>query len=198
MEKRGSRRKEVKPKTEDLFEEELDTKITDQEQDSIEETEEDEPLFEDTIEKKSPEFYSDEALTELDTSTYEALCLYNKHVRKNRLRTRKATIPFKYVYCEKGSMPEEDQEMVPFRKVRMTRTKNRGTPISLNIKDSKNWVHMKGIWDDGTELRIPEVMIDRINELAEPKYKQVKYPDGSSATVLDYMDNKYSVQIIMR
>ena len=188
MEKRGTRRKVEKPETNDSFEEDIVESAPQEEK----------PLFEDMIEKKAPEFYSDEALAELDTSTYEALCLYNENVRKNRMRTRKTTIPFKYVYCEKGSMPEEDEEMVPFQKVRLTRTHNRGTPISLNIKDSKEWVHLKGVWEDGAEVRIPEIMVDRINELAEPKYKQVKYPDGSSATVLDYMDNKYNAQIIMR
>jgi hypothetical protein len=175
MERARGRKKMKEPvKQEDLFEEEV--------------------VIPKVKKKELPEFPTDEELSYWKTDTYEEILAYNEAVRKNRMRTRKATIPFKFVMCEKDKMPED---IIPMRKVRMTRSSQRGTPISINLKDAKNYVHLQGVWDDGAEDYIPECMINRINELAEPKYKQVKYPDGSHATVLDYMDNKYAVQIMM-
>ena len=131
-----------------------------------------------------------EELDEMPLKTYEDYLAYNKLVRKRRRALRKRDVEF--LYCP--------IDLVPRRKVKLTRTSNRGLPININMRKLEHAVWFKSPkhgFKDGETVEIPECLIDKINDLSEPVYKQVKYPDGSHSTVLDYMDNKYSCQILM-
>lgn len=141
------------------------------------------------ITKPTKSYPSLEDLENMPLQKYEDYLAYNDAVRLRRKYTRKKDVPFLYA-------PED---LVPMRKVRITRTSNRGKPIHINIRKTKYAVWFKSPpkgYADGEEIMMPECMIEEINKLAEAKYKQVKYPDGSHETVLDYWDNKYSVQTI--
>jgi len=142
--------------------------------------------------KKSSESLTIDDIQDMPLETAEDYFAYNDAVRAYRKRTRmkdgKYKLPFKYI----------PHELVQCVNVKMTRTKNRGRPISINLRCSKEWIHVKGYYKDGEETRIPFCMVNRINDLAEPKYKQVTYQDGSYSTELDYMDNKYNCQVIYK
>lgn len=143
------------------------------------------------IETQDPYPTDYEKIQDLPLDTYEDYVRYNECVRRRRKRTRKVDLPYKYA----------PHEVVHMTKVRLTRTKHRGNPININLRCTKNWVKMESPlegYKDGEEVMIPTCFVDRINEMAEPKYKQIKYPDGSSSTVLDYWDNKYNAQVMLR
>lgn len=132
-----------------------------------------------------------EELEQMPLKKYEDYLAYNDAVRQRRKFTRTKDVD--YIYAP--------LDVIPCKKVRITRTSNRGKPINLNLRKLQHAVWFrspKGGYKDGDEIDLPVCLIDEVNNLSEPKFKQVKYPDGSHETVLDYWDNKYSVQTIHR
>ena len=131
-----------------------------------------------------------EELAAMPLNTHEDYLAYNEAVRNRRRVTRKKDVEYLYAPLDK----------VKCHKVRVTRTHNRGQPIHLNLRklDKAVWYRTpKPGLADGAEVELPECIINDVNKLAEPKYKQITYPDGSFETVLDYWDNKYSCQVVM-
>lgn len=140
--------------------------------------------------KEEKKFMSLEELDAMPLEKYEDYLAYNEEVRKRRKALRKKEAEF--LYCP--------LELVPCQKVRITRTTNKNLPIHLNFrkKDCAVWFQSpKDGFKHGEEVMLPECLIDDINHLEIPVYKQVVYPDGSHNTVLDYMDNKYACQTVM-
>lgn len=141
------------------------------------------------VEEKPKSCPTLEDLESMPLKTYEDYKNYNKAVRQRRKFTRQKDVEYLYAPLD----------LVPCKKVRITRTSNRGKPININLRKLEYaiWFRSpKGGYKDGDEILLPTCLIDEINNLSEPKYKQVKYPDGSHETVLDYWDNKYSVQTL--
>ena len=137
----------------------------------------------------SKSYASLEDLDDMPLDTHEDYKAYNEAVRRRRRVLRKKDVDFLYAPIE----------VLNCIKCRITRTRNRGQPIKINRKYLKEaiWFQSpRGGFKDGEEVMVPDCMVDIINGFAEPKYKQVLYPDGSHETVLDYMDNKYSCQIM--
>jgi len=131
-----------------------------------------------------------EELEEMPLDTHEDYKRYNDAVRQRRRSLRVKDVEFLYAPLDK----------VKCTKATITRTNNRGKPIKINLRKLKHAVWFQSPKDgfkDGEEIVIPECLINEINKIAEPKYRQEKYPDGSHATVLDYWENKYNVQPIM-
>lgn len=131
-----------------------------------------------------------EELDDMPLLTHEDYKKYNEAVRARRKALREKDVEFLYAPID----------VIKCSKVRITRTSNRGKPINLNLRKLKHAVWFqspKEGYKDGEEVIIPDCLIDEINKLSEPKYKQVKYPDGSSETKFDYWDNKYSVQMVI-
>lgn len=155
-----------------------------------EEKVEDEPkVVQAPPEKPKNPFPSLTDLEEMPLRTHQDYINYNDAVRTRRRHLRKKDVDYMYA----------PMDIVKKVKVRLTRTSNQNLPININIRDLDTAIWFKspdGGFKHGDIVELPAMIIDRINSLAEPKYKQEKYPDGTHATVLDYWDNKYSCQYI--
>lgn len=135
-------------------------------------------------------FCSLEELEAMPLQVYEDYIKYNEAVRQRRKVLRKKDVPYLYA----------PMDLVPKSKGKITRKKHRGLPININMRhlDKAVWFKCpKEGFKDGDIIEVPNCLINEINNLSEPVYKQVKYPDGTSNTVLDYMDEKYSFQILV-
>ena len=131
-----------------------------------------------------------EELDALPLKTYDDYISYNEAIRARRKALRKKDAEFLYA----------PMDLIDCVKAKITRKSNRGLPININLKRLAKAVWFqspKNGFKDGDTIEMPRSLVDEINDIAEPKYKQVKYPDGSFDTVLDYMDEKYSVQVLM-
>lgn len=140
------------------------------------------------IARKDPEYFN-----ELSLETYEDYLKHNELIRRLRMRLRKSRSDEKsqlaYRYCP--------LEKIPSTKIYLTRTVNRGQPIRLNLRRPGMACWLQREYKDGEEAILPNCMIPEILKLAEAKYKQVKYPDGTGETVFDYWDNKYNCNPVM-
>lgn len=50
----------------------------------------------------------------------------------------------------------------------------------------------------GTEVEIPEAIIDFLHSLVYPQYKEVTHPDGTSETVFSHNMPRFAVQVFER
>jgi len=142
------------------------------------------------VEEVKKEVLSLEELDAMPLKTYNDYLKYNDAVRVRRKALRKKDVEYMYA-------PLHIVECV---KAKITRKSNRGLPININLRNLRKAVWFqspKNGFKDGDVIEMPKCLVDEINDIAEPKYKQIKYPDGSFDTVLDYMDEKYSVQVLM-
>ena len=126
-------------------------------------------------------------LEEMPLDTYEDYLKHNEKVREYRLKTRKPVGKIKYCPLEK----------LKLRKCKITRTSNRGVDIDINLKLSKEAIWFKGKFKDGEEVLLPDAIINKINSLSVPIYKQVKTKDGGNISVLDYYENKYNCSVMV-
>lgn len=147
----------------------------------------------DALEKVTKKTYASlEDLDAMPLKTHDDYLKYNEALRGRRRVLRKKDSPPFYLYAP--------MDVIDCVKVKITRTKNRGLPININMRklDRAIWFKSpKKGFKDGQEIMIPKSLVDEINNLSIPIYKQVKYPDGSHETVLDYMENQYSCQVLM-
>lgn len=146
--------------------------------------------FEPRKEAPPKQYASLEDLDEMPLKTHEDYIRYNEAVRQRRRVLRKKDVEYMYAPLD----------LVKTCKVRLTRKKNRGMPININkrLLDKAVWFQSpKGGFKDGEEVELPECLLNWLNGLAVPVYKQEKYPDGSYSTVLDRMDEVYSAQVML-
>ncbi len=143
------------------------------------------------LEKATDKTYASlEDLDAMSLASYDDYLKYNEAVRARRKVLRKKDAQFLYAPID----------IIDCVKVKITRTRNRGLPININMRKLKHAIWFKSPkegFKDGQDIMMPRVLVDEVNGLSIPKYKQVKYPDGSFETVLDYMENQYSVQVLM-
>lgn len=145
------------------------------------------------LEKVTKKTYASlEDLDAMPLKTYDDYLKYNEALRGRRRVLRKKDTPPFYLYAP--------MDVIECVKVKITRTSNRGLPININMRKLGKAIWFKSPkkgFKDGSDIMMPKCLVDTINNLAIPKYKQVKYPDGSHETVLDYMENQYSCQVLM-
>ena len=88
-------------------------------------------------------------------------------------------------------------EMHKHRKVRFTRSDNqRGNPLSVRRRDGESLIDFHMILEDGKEYDLPVPIINFINKLGVPRYKEVKYPDGTSETVFSHNEMRFACQAV--
>lgn len=89
-------------------------------------------------------------------------------------------------------------EMFPKTKVRFVRMDGQsGNPLHVRWRDAKTLIDFDRTLKDGEELELPNVVIDYLNNKKVPKYKQVKYPDGSAETVLSHHEHRFTCQMMV-
>lgn len=136
-----------------------------------------------------------ERLEDIELNTYEDYLRYNDLVRKLRKkngmmskdRRHKHELSFKYAPLE----------LVPKQRVKLTRRKDRGLPINIDVRNLKEAVFYKAEHADGDVVELPDCVIKEISALSIPKYRQVKHQDGSGSTVLDYMESRFAVEVVV-
>jgi len=89
-------------------------------------------------------------------------------------------------------------DMFPKTKVRFVRMDGQaGNPLHVRWRDAKTLIDFDRTLKDGEEVELPNVVIDYLNNKKIPKYKQVKYPDGSAETVLSHYDHRFTCQMVL-
>lgn len=127
-------------------------------------------------------------LASLPLETREDYFKYNEEARKQRK-------PIKFL----------PHDFFPKQRVRFVRMDNQtGNPLKLRFRSAEKLIDFNSERDleekmlmDSQEYDLPLPVIEHLNSRKVPRYKQVKYPDGTHETVLSHHEHRFSCQMVM-
>lgn len=147
-----------------------------------------ENIFGKRFEELTPEDFA-----HVDLRTRKDYYQYNEAVKYIRKKFKKEflkgdlDLPFVYI----------PHDLLETHKIKFQRReKPSNKPTSFNFKLMDCWVKFYETLDPGNEYVLPKEVINEINRLGRPTYKQVKYPDGTYETVLDKYEPRFSCQAV--
>ncbi|MEN8236135.1 MAG: hypothetical protein ABFQ95_01080 [Pseudomonadota bacterium] len=118
---------------------------------------------------------------DLRTLPLETIDDYKKYANEARNQKR----PIRFI----------PSEMYPSQKIKFRRVDNqKGSDAKIRFRSGKYLIDFKREIKDSEVLELPIPVIDYINSRQVDKYKQVKYPDGSSETVYSHSEPRFSCQ----
>lgn len=119
-----------------------------------------------------------EELEKLPLNTFEDYAAYNKKARSLGIPVKVPPLELhKYVKCK------------------ITRLDNQGGNV-LRIRKRDALIDFDATIQPGVTVELPERIIDFIESLVYPQYKQVTYPDGTSETVFSHNNPRFAVSMV--
>jgi len=88
--------------------------------------------------------------------------------------------------------------MFPLVKTKIIRNDGqKNNPLHVRIRDAEMLLDYDEELPIHKEIEIPYVVVNWLNNRAKKRYKQVKYPDGSSETIFSHNEPRFSCQMVM-
>lgn len=120
-------------------------------------------------------------IQDMPLETFDDYREYNKVARKKK-------IPVKFPPIS----------MFPTARTKIIRADGQGkNPIHVRIRDAKLLLDYDEELPCSENIEIPQAVISWINNRAKSVYKEVKYPDGTSATQFSHHEPRFSCQMVM-
>lgn len=119
-------------------------------------------------------------LHEMPLETRDDYIAYNREARRLRLPTK--MIP---------------HHLFPHQKVKFVRRDGQKSDVPVKMVSGKHFIDFHKKLKHGEVYELPEPVIEFLNNRAEPRYKELKRTDGSSQTVFDYWEPRFSCQMVV-
>jgi hypothetical protein len=120
------------------------------------------------------------ALEDMPLNTIEDYHAYNKEAKKRKK-------PVKFIPLS----------LFPHRKVRFVRMDGQsGNSCHVKFVSGAHYINFDMELQDSVEYELPEPVIEYLNSRKTPKYKQQKFPDGTSTVVWSHDKHRFACQMI--
>lgn len=120
------------------------------------------------------------SIQDMPLETREDYHAYNAAARKLRLPTK--MIP---------------HHLFPNRKIKFTRIDKKNVSTPIKLISGEHYIDFQKSLQHGQIYELPEPVIEFLHSRTEPRFKEMKYPDGSAEMVHDYDEPRFSCQMVV-